>query len=241
MTGRGAQMGDYAIISFVGTRDGVPFEGGSSERMPLILGEDRLIPGFEENLVGQAKGEKREFDVVFPDDYQEESLRGQTAHFSVTIKDLRAKVLPEANDEFARSVGKFADMAELQGRAAQAPRGQRAGSCPPRFRRQDHRVRHGQRHGRAARRPGRPGGRGHARRAALRAGPPGDHGGGVPQGRRQDRGRAPRRVPAAGREARQDAARPVGDRQGQGRRDPPRSTSRPRSIGPGPATPATRS
>jgi trigger factor len=111
--GRGAQMGDYAIISFVGTRDGVPFPGGSSERMPLILGEARLIPGFEENLVGLAKGEKREFDIVFPDDYQEESLRSQTAHFSVTLIDLRGKVLPEANDEFARSVGKFADMAAL--------------------------------------------------------------------------------------------------------------------------------
>ncbi len=111
--GRGAQMGDYAIVSFVGTRDGVAFPGGSTERMPLILGEARLIPGFEENLVGQAKGEKREFDIVFPDDYQEESLRAQTAHFSVTLIELRAKVLPVADDEFARSVGKFADMAEL--------------------------------------------------------------------------------------------------------------------------------
>lgn len=111
---RGARIGDYAIISFVGTRDGVAFPGGSSERMPLILGEARLIPGFEENLVGQAKGEKREFDIVFPDDYQEETLRAQTAHFSVMVLDLRGKNLPEANDEFARSVGKFADMAELK-------------------------------------------------------------------------------------------------------------------------------
>jgi trigger factor len=111
--GRGAKTGDYAIASFVGTRDGVPFPGGSSERMPLIIGDSRLIPGFEENLVGQAKGETREFDIVFPDDYQEESLRGQTAHFSVELLELRAKALPEANDEFARSVGKFADMAAL--------------------------------------------------------------------------------------------------------------------------------
>jgi trigger factor len=110
---RGAKKGDYAMVSFVGTRDGVAFPGGSSERMPLIIGEARLIPGFEENLVGQAKGEIREFDIVFPDDYQEESLRGQTAHFSVELLELRAKALPEANDEFARSVGKFADMAAL--------------------------------------------------------------------------------------------------------------------------------
>jgi trigger factor len=110
----GAKKGDYTIIGFVGTRDGVPFEGGSAERMPLILGENRLIPDFEENLYGAAKGDEREFDVVFPADYQEESLRGQTAHFKVSIKDLRRKVPPEANDEFARSTGKFADMAALR-------------------------------------------------------------------------------------------------------------------------------
>jgi trigger factor len=113
VNGRGARKGDYAIIAFEGTRDGVPFEGGSSERMPLILGEDRLIPGFEDHLVGQERGEEREFDILFPDDYQEESLRGQTRHFKVTLKELRGKVLPEADDEFARSVGKFDDMAEL--------------------------------------------------------------------------------------------------------------------------------
>ncbi|MGD0247475.1 MAG: trigger factor [Candidatus Limnocylindrales bacterium] len=114
VAGRGAEKGDYAVISFVGTRDGNAFEGGSSERMPLILGEDRLIPGFEDRLMGAVKGEDREFDIVFPEDYQEESLRGQKAHFAVTIKELRRKTLPEANDEFARSIGKFADMAALK-------------------------------------------------------------------------------------------------------------------------------
>jgi trigger factor len=114
VVGRGAQKGDYAIISFVGTRDGVPFPGGSSDRMPLIIGNGRLLPGFEDNLVGQTEDEKREFDVDFPADYQEESLRGQTAHFSVSLQDLRTKVLPEADDEFARSVGKFEDLAGLK-------------------------------------------------------------------------------------------------------------------------------
>lgn len=112
--GRAAQNGDYAVIGFRGTRDGVEFPGGSSERMPLIIGEDRLIPGFEENLVGAMKGDEREFDITFPDDYQEETLRGQVAHFSVTVKELRHKQLPEADDDFARLVGKFNDMAELR-------------------------------------------------------------------------------------------------------------------------------
>jgi trigger factor len=114
VTDRGAEKGDYAIISFVGTRDGVAFDGGSSDRMPLIVGDGRLIPGFEEKLLGAMKGEEREFDVVFPDDYQEESLRSQKAHFAVTLMELRHKALPEANDEFARSVGKFDDMAALK-------------------------------------------------------------------------------------------------------------------------------
>ncbi|HEY1168978.1 MAG TPA: trigger factor [Candidatus Limnocylindrales bacterium] len=110
---RGAQKGDYAIIAFEGTRDGVPFEGGSSDRMPLIVGDDRLIPGFQEHIVGLEKGGECEFDVVFPEDYQEESLRGQKAHFKVTLEELRGKILPEANDEFARSVGKFEGMADM--------------------------------------------------------------------------------------------------------------------------------
>ena len=114
VTGRGAEKGDYAVVALVGTRDGVAFEGGSSDRMPMILGEDRMIPGFEDHLVGAEKGEEREFDLVFPDDYQEETLRGKEAHFKVTIKDLRHKIMPAADDEFARSVGKFADMAELK-------------------------------------------------------------------------------------------------------------------------------
>ena len=113
VTDRGAEKGDYVVVALLGTRDGVPFEGGSSERMPMILGEDRMIPGFEDHLIGAEKGEEREFDIVFPDDYQEETLRGKEAHFKVTIKDMRHKVLPAADDEFARSVGKFADMAEL--------------------------------------------------------------------------------------------------------------------------------
>jgi trigger factor len=111
--GRGAQNGDYAIIAFVGTRDGVPFEGGASDRLPLIIGQGNLIPGFEENLIGATKDEEREFDVTFPDDYQEESLRGQVAHFRVTLTELRGKVRPDADDAFARSVGRFTDMANL--------------------------------------------------------------------------------------------------------------------------------
>jgi trigger factor len=111
---RGARNGDYAVIGYTGTRDGVPFEGGSAERMPLILGDERLIPGFEAELVGLKPTESKGFDITFPDDYPEESLKGQTAHFEVEMKELREKILPAEDDDFARSLGAFADLAALR-------------------------------------------------------------------------------------------------------------------------------
>ena len=111
---RGAQNGDWAVIGFRGTRDGVPFEGGTSERMPLIIGEDRLIPGFEANLLGLKPGDATAFDITFPDDYPEESLAGQPAHFEAELKELREKVLPAADDEFAQRMGDYADLDALK-------------------------------------------------------------------------------------------------------------------------------
>jgi trigger factor len=111
---RPAAKGDYAVIAYRGTKDGEPFEGGSTERMPLILGEERLIPGFEDHVIGLRAGESTEFDIDFPADYTEATLAGQTAHFSVDLRELRAKVLPEADDEFARSMGDYPTLEALR-------------------------------------------------------------------------------------------------------------------------------
>jgi len=111
---RGAKNGDYAVIGYTGTRDGVPFDGGSAERMPLILGDERLIPGFEAEIVGLKPGDTKGFDITFPDDYPEESLKGQQARFEVELKELREKILPAEDDDFARSLGSFADLAALR-------------------------------------------------------------------------------------------------------------------------------
>ncbi|HEY4752767.1 MAG TPA: trigger factor, partial [Candidatus Limnocylindrales bacterium] len=116
---RGAQNGDWAVIGFTGTRDGEPFEGGTSERMPLIIGEDRLIPGFEANLVGLKAGESTGFDITFPEDYPEESLANQQARFEVDLKELREKVLPPADDEFAQRMGDYADLPALKADVAE--------------------------------------------------------------------------------------------------------------------------
>lgn len=104
---RPAKDGDYAVIGFVGTRDGEPFEGGTSERMPLILGQERLIPGFESNLIGLRVGASTEFDIDFPADYGEPALAGLTAHFAVELKELREKIKPELDDDFLATVGTF--------------------------------------------------------------------------------------------------------------------------------------
>jgi len=112
--GRGAKDGDYAVISFRGSRDGAPFEGGTSERMPLILGQERLIPGFEANLQGLEAGGRTEFDITFPQDYPETVLAGQPAHFVVELRELREKVLPELDVDFIGTLGDFADIDALR-------------------------------------------------------------------------------------------------------------------------------
>jgi trigger factor len=111
---RGAKDDDWAVIGFAGTRDGEPFEGGTVERMPIVIGQERLIPGFEEHLVGLRAGDSTDFDITFPLDYQEASLQGATAHLAVTLRELRERVLPAADDEFAASLGDFADLAALR-------------------------------------------------------------------------------------------------------------------------------
>jgi trigger factor len=115
---RAAIKGDYAVIGYRGTKDGEPFEGGSTERMPLILGEERLIPGFEDHVMGLRAGESTEFDITFPVEYAEPTLAGQTAHFAVDLRELREKVLPDADDEFAQSMGDYPTLDALRGDVA---------------------------------------------------------------------------------------------------------------------------
>ena len=111
---RPAKDGDWAIIGFDGTRDGVPFDGGKTERMPLVIGQDRLIPGFEAHIVGLRPGEATDFDITFPADYAEPTLAGQVAHFTVDLKELREKILPAADDEFAQTMGAFETLQALK-------------------------------------------------------------------------------------------------------------------------------
>jgi len=112
--GRAAQNGDIASVKFTGTIDGEPFEGGSADRLPLVIGENRMIPGWEDNLVGMEIGATKGFDITFPDDYRVEDLRGKLAHFEVELLDLREKLLPEIDDEFVKSVADVETVDELR-------------------------------------------------------------------------------------------------------------------------------
>ena len=78
------------------------FEGGKGEAYPLVIGSGSFIPGFEEQLVGMKSEETKEINVTFPEEYQAEELAGQEAVFKVTVHDIKAKVLPEANDELIK-------------------------------------------------------------------------------------------------------------------------------------------
>lgn len=112
--GRGAENEDYAVISFEGRRDGAPVEGAQSDRFPLILGKERMIPGFEANLLGMKEEDERTFSVTFPEDYAEESLQGAEVEFTAKVLELRERRLPEADDDFAGLVGEYDDMAALR-------------------------------------------------------------------------------------------------------------------------------
>ena len=111
---RPAQEGDQIVVDYVGSIDGEPFEGGAGSDQLLELGSGRLIPGFEEQLVGASAGEERTVEVQFPDDYGETSLAGRPANFQVKVKEVKAKRLPELDDEFASQAGGFDTLDELR-------------------------------------------------------------------------------------------------------------------------------
>ena len=99
---RAAQDGDIVNIDFVGTVDGVKFDGGEAEGYDLTLGSGQFIPGFEAQVVGMNIGETKDVNVTFPENYQAENLKGKAAVFAVKLNGIQAKELPEVTDEFIK-------------------------------------------------------------------------------------------------------------------------------------------
>lgn len=102
---RAAQNDDQVNIDFVGKIDGEAFAGGSAKGTQLVLGSGRMIPGFEEGLVGAKAGEERVVNVTFPEDYQNLDLAGKAAEFTITVNSVSAPQLPELNEEFFAQFG----------------------------------------------------------------------------------------------------------------------------------------
>jgi trigger factor len=111
---REAAEGDMVVIDFEGFLDGSPFQGGAAEEQSLVLGSGQFIPGFEEQLAGVKSGEERELSLTFPEDYQAEHLAGEDAVFKVKVKEVREKVLPELDDDFAADASEFDTLEELR-------------------------------------------------------------------------------------------------------------------------------
>ncbi|MDG1459398.1 MAG: trigger factor [Pseudoprimorskyibacter sp.] len=111
--GAAAEDGDQVVMDFVGKVDDEPFDGGSAEDYPLVLGSSSFIPGFEEQLVGVTAGTEKSVEVSFPDDYGAENLAGKAAIFDCTIKAVKSAVASELNDEMAKKFG-AEDLAALK-------------------------------------------------------------------------------------------------------------------------------
>lgn len=102
---KAAAKDDRVVIDFRGTREGEAFEGGTAEDFPFVLGVGAMLPEFESNVEGMSAGEKKTFSITFPEDYQAKDLAGTTVQFDVTVKSVEGPVLPEINEEFAKSLG----------------------------------------------------------------------------------------------------------------------------------------
>ncbi|MBP5767190.1 MAG: trigger factor [Clostridia bacterium] len=112
--GRPAQNGDTVLIDYAGSVDGVAFEGGTAEGQNLVLGSGSFIPGFEDQIVGHEVGDEFVVNVTFPEEYHAEELAGKAAEFKVTLHDIKEKVIPEINDDFAAEKSDFETLAEYR-------------------------------------------------------------------------------------------------------------------------------
>ncbi len=111
---RPVQDGDEVILDYEGFVDGAAFDGGKGENYPLTIGSGSFIPGFEEQLIGVEAGAQKEINVTFPEEYHAEELKGKEAVFKCTIHEIKAKELPEIDDEFASEVSEFDTLEEYK-------------------------------------------------------------------------------------------------------------------------------
>ena len=111
---RAVKKGDIAVIDFVGSVDGVEFEGGKAENHELEIGSNTFIPGFEDQIIGMKVEEEKDINVKFPEEYFSKDLAGKDAVFKVKVHEIKKKELPKLDDEFAKDVSEFDTLEELK-------------------------------------------------------------------------------------------------------------------------------
>ncbi|HEX5274146.1 MAG TPA: trigger factor [Candidatus Rubrimentiphilum sp.] len=111
---RAAKLGDIVTVDYEGTIDGIPFEGGSAKGQTTELNEGRFIPGFASGIAGMSAGETKDVEAVFPENYQQETLAGKTAVFTITLHEVKELELPPIDDELAKAVSDHQTLEELR-------------------------------------------------------------------------------------------------------------------------------
>ena len=111
---RELKSGDISIIDFEGFTDGKAFEGGKAENFELTVGSGQFIPGFEDQMIGMKVNEERDINVKFPEEYHVKDLAGKDATFKVKLHEIKEKVLPEIDDEFAKDVSEFDNLEDYK-------------------------------------------------------------------------------------------------------------------------------
>ncbi len=114
VTDRPCEKFDTVIIDYSGSVNGVKFAGGTAEKQNLELGSGMFIPGFEEQVEGMSIGDEKDINVKFPEEYGAEDLAGKDAVFAVKLHEIKKKVLPEINDDFAKDVSEFDSLEEYK-------------------------------------------------------------------------------------------------------------------------------
>ncbi len=117
--GYAAALGDMVVMDFTGSLDGVPFEGGQGEDHQLLLGSGNFIPGFEDQLIGMTAGTDKDIAVTFPAEYHSQDLAGKDATFAIKLKEIKTRVLPEIDDDFAKEMGEFDTLEQLRAKLAE--------------------------------------------------------------------------------------------------------------------------
>ena len=112
VTDRAVEDGDTAVIDFEGFKDGEPFEGGKGEMYSLVIGSGSFIPGFEDQIIGHSAGDEFSVNVTFPEEYQVPELAGAPAEFKVKLHEIKARILPELDDEFVKDVSTESETVE---------------------------------------------------------------------------------------------------------------------------------